>query len=388
MYKDVRAKLSTSVLLFFLLFSTLSAENLSVASEQGEEKTDFLKIGGAVRFNYEYKSYESNSSALKFELFRIKVEGELSGVEYYAQYRWYEDFSFPEYAYAAYDLAPTSRIEFGLHRVPFGLQPFSSHGYWESLVYHIGLEDDNDLGAKYIYKNDELEFKVAYYQNAELSNDQPERFSFDLVTRPDDPNTAEFNEREANYERSQWNLWAERDLGKLQLGASLQYGDIFNEDTGRTGSQRMFALHANYDRNDWNYQVELGSYDYDVENAPGIDSDQVLFGAFGARFGVASEADFVLINVQKKIDMSAVSYIDEMTCYDNWGIVMPKRRTASVGNDTVQNLLGCSIKKGPVLIFSELISGNNSVFANGPGVGLNGSTKIDHRININVGIYF
>lgn len=368
--------------------SLTHAEDASSDLGKDGNTNDFVKIGGAARFNYEYKTYESNSSALNFELFRIKVEGQISDVEFYAQYRWYEDFSFPEYAYLGYDIDSNNRIEFGLNRVPFGLQPFSSHGYWESLLYHIGLDDDNDVGAKYIYNHDGLELIAAFYQNAELSKDQQNRFSFDLVTRQDDLTTTNINEREANYEKNQWNLRLEKRYGNLSLGASAQYGDIFNEDTKSRGSQKIAAIHANYNYHKWNYQIEIGTYDFDTKNSNDVSSDQVLFGAFGTRFHVASNADFLLLNIEKKIDTSSIGFIDELSCYNNWGIVSPREDSENVGNDTTQNLLGCAIKKGPLLIFSELISGNNSFFVNGPGVGLNGSTSLDHRVNINVGFYF
>jgi hypothetical protein len=377
-----------SAFVFSIGCSLTHAESANSDLGKDGKSNDFVKIGGAARFNYEYKSYESNSSALDFELFRIKVEGRVSDIEFYAQYRWYEDFNFPEYAYLGYDIDTNNRIEFGLNRVPFGLQPFSSHGYWESLLYHIGLDDDNDVGAKYIYNNNGFELIAAFYQNAELSKGQENRFSFDLVTRQDDIATADINEREANYEKNQWNLRIEKKFGNLSLGASAQYGDIFNEDTSRSGSQDIKAIHASYNYHKWNYQIEIGTYDFDTKNSDDVSSDQVLFGAFGTRFHVASNADFLLLNIERKIDTSSIGFIDELSCYNNWGIISPKRDSENVGNDTTQNLLGCSIKKGPLLIFSELISGNNSFFVNGPGVGLNGSTSLDHRVNINIGFYF
>ena len=87
-----------------------------------------LNIGGAVRVNYSYKEYDEQSKvtlgSLDFELFRLNVTSEIGQFKLFAQYRWYSEFSVPEYAYMSLDLTDNSELQLGLNKVPFGVLPY------------------------------------------------------------------------------------------------------------------------------------------------------------------------------------------------------------------------------------------------------------------------
>ncbi|NQZ83341.1 MAG: hypothetical protein HRT52_20245 [Colwellia sp.] len=342
-----------------------------------------LNIGGAVRVNYSYKEYDEQSKvtlgSLDFELFRLNVTSEIGQFKLFAQYRWYSEFSVPEYAYMSLDLTDNSELQLGLNKVPFGVLPYSSFGYWESILYHLGLEDDNDLGLKYSYADQLWEIDLGFYKNAELSSANHARYSFDVVT------DAEKNE--FNHEVNQFNVRVQKNFGSTSLGLSLQHGDLYNEQTLETGAHSAYAVHLTSSFDNWHVQIELGSYQYKPKNEPGQDTNKVLVGAFENAFYVASEADFYLFNIARDIETS-FDFIDKMSCYNNFGVVKPKHRSSDVGNKTIQNLLGCTLNTDAITTYIELISGVNSSFVNGPGVGLIDDKSWSHRININVGYYF
>lgn len=342
-----------------------------------------LNIGGAVRINYSYKEYDEQSKAtlgsLDFELFRLNVTGKIGQFKLSAQYRWYSDFSMPEYAYMSYDLTDNSQVQIGLNKVPFGILPYSSFGYWESILYHLGLEDDNDIGLKYSYADQLWEIDLGLYKNSELSSDNHARYTFDVVT---DAGKKEFN-REVN----QLNLRVQKNFSNTSIGFSLQYGELYNEQSLDTGEQSAYAIHLTSSYHQWNLQFEFGSYQYKPKNQQGQDTNKVLIGAFENAFYVASEADFYLFNVSRDIETS-FKFIDELSCYNNFGVIKPKHSSVDVGNKTLQNLLGCTFNSDAITTYVELISGVNSAFVNGPGIGLVDDGNWSHRININVGYYF
>lgn len=342
-----------------------------------------LDIGGAVRVNYSYKEYDEQSKetrgSLDFELFRLKVSSEIGQFKLFAQYRWYSEFSMPEYAYISYELTDNSDLQLGLNKVPFGVLPYSSFGYWESILYHLGLEDDNDLGLKYSYTDQLWEIDLGFYKNSELNSANHARYSFDVVT------DAEKNE--FNHEVNQFNVRVQKNFTSTSVGFSLQYGELYNEQSFDTGEQSAYALHLTSSYDNWHVQFEIGRYQYKPKNQLGQDNNKVLIGAFDNAFYVASEADFYLFNVSRDIETS-FKFIDKMSCYNNFGVIKPKNRTADVGNKTLQNLLGCTLDSDAITTYVELISGVNSAFVNGPGVGLVDDKNWSHRININVGYYF
>ena len=342
-----------------------------------------LNIGGAIRMNYSYKEYDEQSKAslgsLDFELFRLNVTSEIGKFKLLSQYRWYSEFSMPEYAYISYELTDNSEFQLGLNKVPFGVLPYSSFGYWESILYHLGLEDDNDIGLKYSYADQQWEIDLGFYKNSELSSDNHARYSFDVVT---DAKKKEFN-REVN----QLNVRVQKNFSNSSLGFSLQYGELYNEQSLDTGEQSAYAIHFTSSYHNWHVQFEVGSYQYKPKNQQGQDNNKVLIGAFENSFFVASEADFYLFNVSRDFETTS-KFIDDMSCYNNFGVINPKLNSVDVGNKTLQNLLGCSFNTDAITTYVELISGVNSAFVNGPGIGLVDDKDWSHRININVGYYF
>jgi len=342
-----------------------------------------LNIGGAVRVNYSYKEYdkqsESTLGSLEFELFRLNVTSEVGQFKLFAQYRWYSEFSMPEYAYMSFDLTDKSEVQLGLNKVPFGVLPYSSFGYWESILYHLGLEDDNDLGLKYSYADEQWDIDLGFYKNSELSSANHARYSFDVVT--------EVEKNEFNHEVNQFNVRVQKNYSNTSLGFSLQHGNLFNEQTSETGEHSAYAAHLTSSYDNWHVQFELGSYQYKPKNQQGQDTNKVLIGAFDNTFYVASKADFYLFNVSRDIETS-INAIDKMSCYNNFGVIKPKRSSPGIGNTTLQNLLGCTLKTDAITTYVELISGVNSAFVNGPGIGLIDDKSWSHRININVGYYF
>jgi len=368
---------------YMLPLVILSCTSKAIAQTQLSTEKNGLTIGGAARINYSYKEYDEQSKStlgnLDFELFRLNVTNEIGDFKLFAQYRWYNDFSFPDYAYLSYSLTDNSELQFGLNKVPFGILPYSSFGYWQSILYHIGLEDDNDVGLKYSYADQQWEIDLGFYKNAELSSDNHARYSFDVIS--------DAEQNEFNQELNQFNIRVERKVGDTNLGLSMQYGSLYNELTTNKGEHSAVALHVATSYENWNFQVELGNYQYQPENPQGKGSDRVLFGAFENAFYIASEADFYLLNVSREI-VEPPKLIGKMSCYNNFGVVIPKRRSENVGNKTIQNTLGCDVSSGSITSYIELISGQNASFVNGPGVGLVDDASWSHRININVGYYF
>ena len=375
----------TAITLSLFTYKPMAQNQLAtqVKSALKEVPGEKLSIGGAVRLNYSYKEYDEQSKktlgSLDFELFRLNVAGEYGQFKVSAQYRWYSEFSVPEYAYISYTPSDRSELQLGLNKVPFGILPHSSFGYWESVLYHIGLEDDNDIGLKYSYSDQLWELDLGFYKNAELSSRNHARYSFDPVT--------DAGKNEYNRETNQFNVRVQKNIGRSSVGFSGQHGELYNEQTSDVGKHSAYALHLSHAIERWDFQVEGGSYLFEPNKQQGQDDNKILFAAFENAFYVASEADFYLINVSRNFE-APLGFIEKLSCYNNYGTVRPKHRSNGVGDKTIQNLLGCSVGIDAVTSYIELISGKNSSFVNGPGVGLVDDGSWSHRININIGYYF
>lgn len=348
---------------------------------------DAFKFGGAVRLNYSWRDFDEQGKDrvgdFELELFRINADGEIGDVRLSAEWRRYNDFQAIHHAWIGYEFNEQLEARVGISQVPFGILPFASHSFWFGGTYYLGLEDDYDTGIQVVHDpNDDWTFHYAFYKNPEYADDNRfGRYSFDLVTEGDQQNS----------EINQYNLRGERHLsfgnvGTLDLGASLQGGQIFNSITRKKGERYAFAGHANADLGPWNLQLQGIRYEFDPENPAGMDDNFVQTGAFEFPFLMAARANVYTINVARNFNAS-LGPITAGTCYNDFTFIDPKVDNSA---DSIQNVTGCSIVAGGVFAFVDWISGKNMWFAGGDGIGRNATTagKWRSRLNVNIGFYF
>ncbi|MEX2499432.1 MAG: porin [Wenzhouxiangellaceae bacterium] len=346
-----------------------------------------FKFGGAVRLNYSWRDFDEQDKDrfgdFELELFRINADGEIGDVRLSAEWRRYNDFQAIHHAWVGYEFNDQIEARVGISQVPFGILPFASHSFWFGGTYYLGLEDDYDTGVQFVHEpNDDWTFHYAFYKNPEYADDNRfGRYSFDLVTEGEQQNS----------EINQFNLRGERHLsignvGTLDLGASLQGGQIFNSITRNKGERYAIAGHANADLGPWNLQLQGLRYEFEPENPAGVDDNFVQTGAFGFPFLMAARANVYTINVARNFNAS-IGPITGGTCYNDFTFIDPK---VDNGADSIQNVTGCSIVAGGVFAFVDWISGRNMWFAGGDGIGRSATTagKWRSRLNVNIGFYF
>jgi len=359
---------------------------VSLEDAQQELAPD-IAFGGAVRLNYAWRDFDEinkdRGGDFELELFRINTDGEIGNVILSAEWRRYNDFQAIHHAWVGYNFSEKLQGQIGISQVPFGLLPFASHSFWFGGTYYLGFEDDYDTGIKFIHKpDDRWTFHYAFYKNPEYANDgRFGRYSFDLVTDGDQQNS----------EINQLNLRAERHLEfaggqTLDVGVSLQGGQIFNSITRRKGERYAVAAHANAFVGPWNFQLQGIRYEFNPDNPDFVDDNFVQTGAFEFPFLMAAKGEVLTANVARSFTTS-FGPITGVTCYNDFTFINP---TVDNSADSIQNVTGCSVSAGGVFAYFDYILGKNMWFAGGDGIGRNATTAGDwkSRVNINIGYYF
>ncbi|MFP4089181.1 MAG: hypothetical protein ACLFUB_14785 [Cyclobacteriaceae bacterium] len=357
--------------------------------DEKEDEALFI-VGGAVRFNYFSNSWESQQDNrnklgdMTFDLFRINVSGEMEGVILNAEYRFYSDAfggAMPHSAWAGYNFNERNMLQLGLHQVPFGNQTYNSDNWFFNITYYLGLEDDYDLGVKYIHSGKKLSYALAFYKNSELPASDFGRYSYDFV---------------GDYEESnQLNGKVTYFLGgHTQVGVSVQRGQIYNRFTEAFGSHTAMALHmrGDYDRLGVKLQfVTLGA-DIPQDNALADDEaagdDIITMGAYGAPYNVAYSGQVYTASLSYQVPVSW-GPISRLVFYDNYSYY---DKTNEAYADTHMNVLGMMLTAGPVYTYIDLASGLNQPwlgpnYENGLAEGQD-SAAWHSRFNINFGYYF
>ena len=358
-----------------------------------DEKAGKIDLGGAVRFNYVYRKFQANSRSkggdFEFDLFRLNVDGQYHDFLVSAEYRWYSFMNVIHHGWIGYDFSDTWQGQFGITKVPFGILPFASHSWWFGIPYYIGLEDDYDMGVKFVREKAPWNLQLAFFKNGEWGDaGETERYSFDVVKALEDENeeTNQLNARVAY-------TLDHGKVGSTELGISGLWGQLYNETTESFGSRWAWAAHLNGFYNRWNLMLEVAHYEHDPNNPAGVDEDTVTVGAFGTAFPVASKGTLLVANLSYELPLE-MGPVQSLTFYDDYSVLY---KDEPGFDDTYINTVGILVTAPPVYTYIDLISGKNAPFLGVPkdiegiSMGLGpGEPDADWetRFNINVGYYF
>tara|TARA_B100000953_G_scaffold65897_1_gene52698 strand:- start:1608 stop:2747 length:1140 start_codon:yes stop_codon:yes gene_type:complete len=375
---------TSSSLLLMMLFAFMSFES-SFAQEDPE-----LKIGGALRFNYNLSSWKEGQKDrggdFGYDMFRVNVNGSYQGIYVDAEYRLYSRSfggGFLKQGWLGYRFNEKEEIQVGLAQVPFGIQQYNSHNWFFNLTYYFGLEDDHDMGVKYVHIDDKFEYNLAFFKNAEelrfggTSEVSPDRYSYDVVGR--------------NKEVNQFNgklIYKFGDSIKNRLGTSVQYGGLYNLDTEKTGTHYGLALHYEMFYKNWNVKLQAMNIDHDPENLPGESREIIKMGAYGFPYEVASDFNIYTIALSKSIPVE-LGPISNIQFYNDFGY---QDKKVDSFEDSFMNVTGMLITSGPVYTYVDYAAGYNQSwlggnFADDFSTG-NPDAKWEARFNINIGYYF
>ena len=376
---------------------------LSLFAEDKDE--DYVKIGGALRFNIYQKGWVENKTQpeMTIDTWRLNVTARKKGVDLNFEYRFYPTFGthFMKQGWIGYGLRDDLYMKLGVQQVPFGITSYASHSWWFQAPYYVGLEDDYDMGIKFDYSGFEnLDLTVAYYRQAE-----PEgpiaggdvtwgqagagRYSYDITP------TAGKSIRELN----QFNLRAAYHLGDhLELGLSGQTGSNYNSVADEMSLSTAFAAHVVADVAGFNFKGEFVNYNYQAVDDNGNDLDIVSMGAYGSSYDVATNANMYVAGLAYTIPVK-FGPISSVQAYVDYTYV-DKLNDSFV--DTQHLIPGMMITAGNIYTYIDYAMGKNQPwltesFGTGMGQGATDASNAlipmkdlewQTRFNINIGYYF
>ncbi|WP_428615814.1 porin, partial [Pseudoalteromonas sp.] len=276
------------------------------AAVEAPKKESGIKIGGAVRTNYSYTSYDDGNKNrggdFDFDIFRLNFAGDVGDVQLNAEIRFFDYMTAVKYAYAAYDFAEDWQVQAGITKVPFGNWPYNSHNYFFGTTYYVGLEDDHDLGVLFKRKiADNWQLDLGFFKNDELGgvdgyvDDRSDRYSYDVVgfRSADEGIYAEPTNAIGEYNTfsGRYGYHFEHDGGTTELGVSALSGGL-HDGEDKAGDYYAWAVHLNSTIGAWNFQLQHGEYNYDIDNV-----DRMAVGAYAFYDSIAAEATMTNANI-------------------------------------------------------------------------------------------
>lgn len=389
------------------------------------EKNDFkLKIGGAMRFHYRYRTWEErdvkHGGDFLVDMFRLQVEASWKGLFTKLQYRFFPSFNggpMLAYGYMGYQTKDEKhRVELGLINLPLGVPDQQYHGWANTSDCFMGMQDISGMGIGYTLNLPAFQLDVQYLHNAgyRLYGNEYNRFSFNASGRNEEANKGvarvmyKFGEDNAstigltgvfgalqNFRYFDSNGEA---VNSLIPSLDADYGSYERERASTTYHYAGIA-HLDYYAGNFNLRLQASYYDYKT-NHKDIANDFIEFGAFGGALGAANKGQVYMIAPAYKININK-GVLDYINLFNDFSFFAKHNKFDS--RSTIMNILGMEIKMGPIVIYPEWWLGKNSGWvgpnweygyyqSNGwkPGEAENKAEnkKWHSRFNINIGFYF
>lgn len=385
----------------FTIFAIAAFLTQGIVNAQ-EKNEDYVKFGGAVRYNIHDKSWNDDKSDPQFtwDTWRLNVNARTAGVDLSFEYRWYPSGNYHvlHHGWLGYGFSDDLYMKLGVSQVPFGITQYASHSWWFQIPYYVGLEDDYDMGLKFDYTGIEnLELNFAYYHSAEPAgggnseNFKDARYSYDIVGTADGAPMKEG--RQFNI-RAAYNITENIEVGLSgQFGQNLYDKDYDFEEGGPANyddseSTSAFAAHVVANFGDgFNFKGEYISYDYGAVNSDGSDADILTMGAYAAPYYVASEGDIWVAGLAYSIPVEW-GPISNIQPYVDYSVI----NKAEDNFESSQHLVpGMLITAGSIYTYVDYAMGKNNAWlgswTNGLAAG-HPDADWESRFNINIGYYF
>lgn len=289
------------------LFSSMPmyASDLSI----GDPSTDIgqLKISGAIRTRYIHKDYvvEANEGSKNddWQLADIKTVLVYENPDWIAsldlrcyQYHRLCDALFLKDAWAGYKISNQQRISVGFQSVDFGFGRLWGNSYYETLLNTVGLEDIQNLGMKYQFKDDQYNFILGFYPtdggNYKGTSKDSSRYSGNFVEADDLTQGTDINEK---------NMWITRFSRKFELnatenfsteiGGSYWYSELQNHRTDQHGNRRTWSIFSTTNYQAWQWLFLFG--EQNIKNGDDLLPNTSTIGAFDYPYQVANKGQYM-----------------------------------------------------------------------------------------------
>lgn len=372
-----------------ILFLSLFFLIVGQAQSQTSGERPQIHIGGALRFNYNFSDWNSGhrdrGGNFGYNVFilhpTVFYKGFLLDIDARYYRTVYGGFVL-KYGWMGYQFSCQDRLEVGLTLVPFGIQPSNANNFFPKISYYVGLEDDADMGIKYVHTDKKWEYAAAFFKNADellfgaKNETTAGRYGYDVAGR--------------NKEINQWNaqvIYIFGSKAKQQIGVSGEFGQLYNLDTRHNGTHFAFAIHYVLDWQRWNLKAQVSTYALYPKNSPGESRDLVKMTAYGASYLVAAKANIYTVSFSRHIILHS-KWLQSILLYHDLGLI---QKWKSQYKNSSQNVNGLMLTTGPVISYIDYAMGKHQAWV-GPdwdafGSGW-GSNSWHARFNINIGYYF
>lgn len=385
----------------FRWFFVLGVSGGAAAPAMAVKLSDELDVGGAIRLRADNDERRGiREVGLDTIILRASYDDSrwsagasyrFYGKEYPYQYvSHFGDVQFAEYAWIGYAWDGGKKLTIGLDRLPFGLTPYLSSTFYQSLGNVVGLEDVSMLGIKYAQGMGDWNLQLGYYaRRAWAGHGTSNGSTFAIVVTPADHGLVGGSR---NDERG---LAAARVTRSTSfggwdgdIGASALVSTLHNRDTHADGRRMAYALHYAGKQGAWGVKLQYTRQQMLPQNP--YDRRAVSFGGFDGTFNVAARGNFYSGDLSYTLPGSyAGDRLRDVSFYANYSLY---EKSFKNFRNSQRMILGTSFALRPVWVSLEWLAGRNDPYLGGSGyaqsAAAGGGNVWSGQLFMNVGYYF
>ncbi|WP_281231939.1 hypothetical protein [Flavobacterium gelatinilyticum] len=374
-------------LLFINNFGYSQAAAIDVKADTlitDSEKPRF-SINGAFRVHYKNEFYNETrrkeGGEFGFDLFGLVVNASYKKFKVFADMRFMPAVSggtMPKEGWIGYDFENGDDFQVGLVQSPFGNLDYNSYSWFLGIGYALGFEGKYSMGAKYHHKGKNWDWQAAFMKNA------METFTNDPDLRDNQWSASVLGDnKEINQVAAQLVYKIKTHNFSHKIGASGQFGQLYNFVENKMGSRNAFALHYHMDYKNLGIKAEVYKYEF---NPKGANSEYVDIGSFNYTYRVVSKANVYALSAQYSIPFKGKS-LNEIAFYSEYGYLGKKynlNATHMLTNGVLFRILD------GMYTYVEYVAGYNHPFLGGSQGSLYNEfdNKWHARLQCNIGYYF
>ncbi|NUT77716.1 hypothetical protein HNO86_21960 [Pseudomonas sp. C1C7] len=381
--------------LYLALLCTFAAPAMAV------QVTDNLDLGGAIRARWDY---DPDRDIQNFGLDTVYLSAKYNSDTWIgeAQYRFYGrsypyrytknygDIQFAKLAWLGYKFNPDQQVQVGLNNVPFGLQPYFGSTFYETLGNVIGLEDVQQVGAKYIQQSGDWNIQAGYYlRPAWQGKGTSNGVTFSSVVSQADSYVTDGSD---NQERNTLALRVAKalDLGpwKSEVGVSALTSTLENRDTNDDGRRNVVGVHYLGKNGPWGVQLQAARQQMSPRN-PGTD-EVVTFGGYDGTYNVASRGNLYVADLS--YDVAGKYLFDQISGAKLYANYSAFDKSASGFETSERLILGSSFALSKLWVATEWLIGRNDPYIGGSSytqsLAAGGTDHWESQVYVNIGYYF
>ncbi|CAO1665173.1 MULTISPECIES: hypothetical protein [Halomonadaceae] len=349
------------------------SQDVAQTRELAEENRSLLEsiqnsqISGTLQLNATYNDWDQvdkdTAGDMDFRKFVLALNGEHGNFLYSFEYRFYDGYQFLKSGWMGYQATENDTVKVGLVQTPFGNMDYGYLGWYGTLPYLSGFNDNQNAGIKWDHTQGAWDTSLAFFKSDQLG-DSNEHYGANPVGSSDQGNSAE-NQLAG---RVAYTFGQGTDY-TTEVNFSAKGGQLYNQNTNESGDNWQAALGLNGSYGNWYTLLQATAYEYDAENpdesVSGVSDDVIQIGAFNFNYLIPAEGQMYSASLAYSMNVDWGD-IDNLYFYNDFSYISPNGDYSPSGDggdvdNPMLNDLGMKVTAGPYYAWFSVIANKNAL---------------------------